>query len=148
VQFLLLKGVEPYTRLFFSAKFAASGNGRRLYTWDIVEKSFWADRRYAEIMGVDYSNVDRGLPAESLLETVHQDDRAGVIGRLKMTVIDWHPFETAYRVTREDAFILVKDYGRCMRSVDGYATLFTGIVFEILEAISNTSASNSNRLDL
>jgi len=102
------------------------------YTWDIVENTFWADRRYAKIMGVDYSDVDQGLPAESFLETVHQDDRAGVIERMKMTAINRQPFETTYGVKREDTFALVKDYGQCMRSVDGYATLFTGIVFEVL----------------
>lgn len=116
------------------------------YTWDIVENMFWADRRYAEIMDVDRSDLDRGLPAETFLETVHQDDRAGVIERMKMTVIDRQPFEIAYRIKREDIFVLVKDYGQCMRSIDGYATLFTGIVFEALEAKSNALAHNSNHL--
>lgn len=116
------------------------------YTWDIVENMFWADRRYAEIMDVDRSDLDRGLPAETFLETVHQDDRAGVIERMKMTVIDRQPFEIAYRIKRGDIFVLVKDYGQCMRSIDGYATLFTGIVFEALEAKSNALAHNSNHL--
>lgn len=114
------------------------------YTWDIVENKFWADRRYSEIMNVDYSEVDRGLPAESFLETVYPDDRAGVIERMKMTVIDRQPFDIAYRVKRGNTFVLVKDYGQCMRSIGGYATLFTGIVFETLEAKSSASASNSN----
>lgn len=114
------------------------------YTWDIVENKFWADRRYAEIMNVDYSEVDRGLPAESFLETVYPDDRAGVIERMKMTVIDRQPFDIAYRVKRGNTFVVVKDYGQCMRWIDGYATLFTGIIFESLGAKSGGSASNSN----
>ena len=116
------------------------------YTWDIVENKFWADRRYAEIMDVDHSDTDRGLTAESFLETVHPDDRASVIDHMKMTVVDSHPFEIAYRVKRGDTYVLVKDIGQCMRSIDGYATLFTGIVFETLEANSNALASNSNDL--
>lgn len=115
-----------------------------LYTWDIVKNMFWADQRYAVIMNVDHSVVDRGLPAESFLETVHPDDRADVIERMKLTVIDRQPFQIVYRVKRGDAFVFVKDYGQCMRSVDGYATLFTGIVFESFNAKSSTLASNSN----
>lgn len=95
-------------------------------------------------MNVDYSEVDRGLPAESFLETVYPDDRAGVIERMKMTVIDRQPFDIAYRVKRGNTFVLVRDYGQCMRSIDGYATLFTGIIFEAIGAKSSASASNSN----
>lgn len=116
------------------------------YTWDIVENRFWADGRYAKIMNVDFAELDRGLPAESFLETVHPDDRADVIERMKLTVIDRQPFEIAYRVKRVNTFVLVKDYGQCMRSIEGYATLFTGIVFEAFEAKSNATANNSNHL--
>ena len=114
------------------------------YAWDIVQNTFWADSRYATIMNVNLPELDKGLSAESFLETVHPDDRPGVIERMKLTVIDKQPFQIAYRVSRGDDFKLVQDYGQCMRSIDGYATLFTGIVFEAGRSDLNSMASNSN----
>ena len=111
-------------------QFASAAEGG-FYVWDIVENRFWADARYAEIMGVDASLVNSGLPAEGFLDTVHPDDVALVVQKMKVAVIDDMPFELAYRVKKNDTWVVIQDRAKCLRFVDGYATLFTGMVFAI-----------------
>lgn len=66
---------------------------------------FWADRRYAEIMGVTIQTW-----IEVFLQRAFSKPSIKMIALVSSNAsIDRPPFETAYRVEREDAFILVKD---------------------------------------
>jgi hypothetical protein len=116
------------------------------YTWDIVENVFWADRRYSEIVGMDHSLVDSGLPAEAFLDTVHDDDRLTVINGMKSAILDRSPFQHAYRIKRFNRLVEIFDYAQCIKSVDGCATLFTGIIFEAGSVAGQRFASNMNSI--
>lgn len=114
------------------------------YTWDIVENRFWADKRFAEIMGVDHALIDQGLPAEGFLDLVHEDDRISLMDGMKKAIVDRKPFQMMYRILRGTKFVQISEYGQCLRSVDGFATLFTGIIFETSEDASQRVAGNEN----
>jgi PAS domain-containing protein len=116
------------------------------YAWDIVENLFWADRRFAEIVGVDHAIIDKGLPAEGFLDLVHDDDRRALMEGMKTAIVDRKPFQMVYRILRGSKFVRISEYGQCLRAVDGVPTLFTGIIFESGDGMSDRVAGNENAL--
>lgn len=113
------------------------------YTWDVTQNTFWADDKFARIMGLPPEELDAGMPAERMMELIHQDDLPFVIEGIKKSVLSGEPFEMVYRVLRDNVYVKVVEYGTCFRYTDGVATLFTGIVFDgypYSEEASNVNA--------
>ncbi len=113
------------------------------YVWDLAQNLFWADETFAKIMGFVPEELDGGLPVESMMPLIHEDDQPHVVRGIKNSVLSGEPFEMVYRVRRGDAFAKITEIGKCYRYVDGVATLFSGVVFESSYP-TDADASNAN----
>jgi len=100
------------------------------YAWDVVQNLFWADEVFGRIMGFSIDELNGGLPAESMMERIHEDDRPYVVEGIQDSVLSGQSFEMVYRVRRGESFVKVTEVGKCYRYIDGVATLFSGVVFE------------------
>ncbi len=114
------------------------------YTWDVSKNTFWADDKFAQIMGLTPEELDAGLPAERMMELIHEEDRPLVVEGIKKSVLSGEPFEMVYRILRDNKYVKVVEYGNCFRYADGVATLFTGIVFDACLKLSGESAASAN----
>ena len=114
------------------------------YVWDVPQNLFWADQRFADIMGFSLEELNVGLPAARMMALIHEDDRPHVAEGIENSVLLGESFEMVYRVRRGEGFTKITEIGKCYRYVDGVATLFSGLVFESCPYADDSDASNIN----
>ncbi|KIQ01488.1 hypothetical protein RU07_15470 [Agrobacterium tumefaciens] len=124
-------------------RYVAISNGG-FYAWDVCLNLFWADENFARITGLEPDELNQGLPAQRMLDLIHEDDRPHVSEGIKNSVLSGEPFQMVYRVRRGDGFAKITEVGRCYRYIDGVASLFTGVVFDSTTPARSEDASNGN----
>jgi hypothetical protein len=120
---------EPETSIF-----ALSPEDAGVFHWNVDTNLLCADEHFAEIFGLDPSDVRDGLPIETYLAAVWEGDRRSVAKTLHHAISTGGSCFQDYHVARPDGSIVhIIGIGRCFRNIEGEATRYVGVVFDDVE---------------
>ena len=99
------------------------------WAWDMAADRFTADERFARAFGLDPEDCRRGLALGQVVETVHPEDKPGLMVDIERTVAQGGLSVQQYRVRREDGlYYWVEVAGRVDLGPDGKAVRFQGVL--------------------
>ncbi|MGA1834533.1 PAS domain-containing protein [Rhizobium wenxiniae] len=102
------------------------------FTWDVPENILYADGALANLFGLNPVVASQGLPIESYLDRVHQEDRPQLAKTIRDSIVTDRPQNETYRVMNaEGHYAFVTGYGRGFRNKDGDIIRYVGIVVPI-----------------
>ncbi|MDZ4361797.1 PAS domain S-box protein [Brevundimonas sp.] len=127
----------------------SAGLGVGTWDFDIASDRVVADRRFAEIYGVDPVIAIQGAPLSAFFQAMHPAD-AERVAREVQTTLDTHaPFRSEYRLIQSDGQVRwVLAEGRIVTDADGRLR-FPGVTFDITErrAADAVLAETESRYD-
>ncbi|MFH6785301.1 MULTISPECIES: hybrid sensor histidine kinase/response regulator [Methylobacterium] len=102
--------------------------------WDLPTDRFTVDEAFARSFGLDPHLGRDGLSLEQVIETVHPDDRAGVIAAIDAVVIRGGAYAHQYRTRRADGnYYWLEANGRVDHAPDGTPLSFPGVLIDVEE---------------
>lgn len=104
------------------------------WDWDIPNRIFTADARFAALHGLDPMAAARGLPANAFFAAIHPDDRPRMRLAVGGILNGAEIFSKEYRLLSPDGSIRwVHARGRCHFGNDDQPLRFTGVIVDITE---------------
>ncbi|ADB61172.1 multi-sensor signal transduction histidine kinase [Haloterrigena turkmenica DSM 5511] len=104
------------------------------WEWHIPEDEFVAGPSFARTFGIDPEAARDGVPLESLLSSVHEDDRDRVERRIEAAVENCAEYEEEYRVRNADGEVRwVVARGTVEADDDGNPKTFPGALTDITD---------------
>ncbi|WP_342039329.1 ATP-binding protein [Allosphingosinicella indica] len=104
------------------------------WDWDVSADRVRADRRFAELYGVDPDRAADGAPIADYVGRFHPDDVDRVSSAINSTIAEASEFAEEYRLVGADGEITwVLATGRCQRDATTGTLRFPGIVLDISE---------------
>jgi PAS domain S-box-containing protein len=105
-----------------------------IWDWDLASNLVNADRRFAEMYGVDPDLAAAGAPIETYVEGVHPDDRELVTERINAALKARAPYRAEYRLQNSSGEIRwVLATGTVVVAADGKATRLAGVSVDITD---------------
>ena len=102
--------------------------------WDLPTDRFTVDEAFARSFGLDPVLGREGLSLEQVIETVHPDDRAGLIAAIDAVVIRGGAYAHQYRTRRADGhYYWLEANGRVDHAPDGTPLSFPGVLIDVNE---------------
>ncbi|KMO21881.1 hybrid sensor histidine kinase/response regulator [Methylobacterium platani] len=102
--------------------------------WDLPTDRFTVDEAFARSFGLDPTLGREGLSLEQVIETVHPDDRAGLIAAIDAVVIRGGAYAHQYRTRRADGnYYWLEANGRVDHAPDGTPLSFPGVLIDVDE---------------
>jgi PAS domain S-box-containing protein len=102
------------------------------WSWDVQKDIVTADKGLATLFGVTSEQALKGLPVETFINSIYEDDRPGVSKLIEETVAHGDTFETEYRTVDAHGTVRwVIARGRVERDAEGNATAFPGVMIDI-----------------
>ena len=102
--------------------------------WDLPTDRFTVDEAFARSFGLDPALGREGLSLEQVIETVHPDDRAGLIAAIDAVVIRGGAYAHQYRTRRADGhYYWLEANGRVDHAPDGTPLSFPGVLIDVNE---------------
>ncbi|TNC11377.1 response regulator [Methylobacterium terricola] len=102
--------------------------------WDLPTDRFTVDEAFARSFGLDPALGREGLNLEQVIETVHPDDRAGLIAAIDAVVIRGGAYAHQYRTRRADGnYYWLEANGRVDHAPDGTPLSFPGVLIDVEE---------------
>lgn len=102
------------------------------WSWDIKNNIVTADKGLAELFGVSSEKAFLGLPIETFLNSIYEDDRNEVTNLIGATVASGKRFECEYRtIDTKGKIRWVIARGRVERDKSGNALHFPGVMIDI-----------------
>ncbi|WP_279356562.1 hybrid sensor histidine kinase/response regulator [Methylobacterium indicum] len=102
--------------------------------WDLPTDRFTVDEAFARSFGLDPALGREGLSLEQVIETVHPDDRAGLIAAIDAVVIRGGTYAHQYRTRRADGqYYWLEANGRVDHAPDGTPLSFPGVLIDVNE---------------
>ncbi|MCJ8151213.1 hybrid sensor histidine kinase/response regulator [Shinella sedimenti] len=100
--------------------------------WDVPSDHFTVDEGFAEAFGFDPQKGRSGLSLQEVIETVHPDDREGLIAAINEAIAQGGAYAHQYRTRRADGkFYWLEANGRVELAPDGTALKFPGVLIDI-----------------
>lgn len=107
-----------------------------LFSWDLSTDTLYADSALADLFGLQPEKTERGLPLAAYLESIHEDDRPGLAGKISYAIRTGQAIQETYRVTRSDgALVAVTAFAKCFYGHDNEPKAYVGIVFPMPEEV-------------
>lgn len=131
-----LRRSESEARQYAERLELALGAGAIIGTWfwDLPNDRFTVDRPFAEAFGIDPSYGREGLSLEQVIETVHPDDRAGLIEAIEEAIARGGHYAHPYRVRRQDGnYYWIEANGEVRHADDGTPLNFPGVLLDLDE---------------
>ncbi|HVK90138.1 MAG TPA: PAS domain-containing protein [Mycoplana sp.] len=102
--------------------------------WDLPTNQFTVDDAFARAFGLDPALERIGLRLEQLVETVHPDDKPGLIAAMNEAIARGGAFAQQYRVRRADGrYYWIEANGRVDLAPDGTPLGFPGVLIDLEE---------------
>ena len=102
------------------------------WVWTVPDDRFIADERFAASFDLDPVLCRTGLPLETVVESVHPDDRVRVEAAVAAALAKGGPYRCEYRVRHRDGGVRwVEANGRVERDEAGRAVRFPGVLLDI-----------------
>lgn len=100
--------------------------------WDIPADRFTVDEAFANAFGLDPTRGRMGLNLETIAETVHPDDKAGLLKAIEDALRRGGPYVHQYRTRRADGnYYWLEANGRADLAPDGTPLYFPGVLIDI-----------------
>ena len=104
------------------------------WTWDLPTDHFTADARFARAFGLDPELCRTGLDIERVVQTVHPEDKPGLMAAIAEVQARGGAYAHQYRVRRSDgAYHWIEANGRVELAPDGTPLRFPGVLLDIAE---------------
>ena len=104
------------------------------WEWDIPNRAFTADARFAALHDLDPAEASKGLPAEAFFAAIHPDDRLRIRLAVGGILNGAEIFSKEYRLLASDGAVRwVHARGRCHFGDDDRPLRFTGVAIDITE---------------
>jgi len=104
------------------------------WDWDIPNRCFTADARFAALHVLDPIEAAKGLPPEAFFAAIHPDDRPRMRLAVGGVLNGAEIFSKEYRLLASDGSVRwVLARGRCHFDDDGRPVRFNGVVIDITE---------------
>lgn len=116
------------TLAFASSAADVAGN----WDWRVQDDVVTADRRFAELYGVDPVEAARGVPIARFIDGVHPDDRPILGAAIEQAMKTLEPLRCEYRVrdnTGTERWVLA--FGQAFVGADGTVARLPGITLDI-----------------
>jgi PAS domain-containing protein len=111
---------------------ASTPNEAGIYSWIIESNTLYGDSLIADLYGFDPGEAAAGLPLETYLGRLHDEDQPEIKRLIKKAVLDGKPYHAEHRVRNaEGAFRWVISMGRCFRDQNAMPLIFSGIMYPI-----------------
>ncbi|WP_223655847.1 PAS domain-containing protein [Halopseudomonas nanhaiensis] len=102
--------------------------------WDLPNDRFTVDEGFANAFGLDPSLGHDGLSLEQVVETVHPDDRTGLMEAINEVIARGGAYAHQYRVRRSDGlYYWIEANGRVEHTADGVPIRFPGVLLDVEE---------------
>jgi PAS domain S-box-containing protein len=102
------------------------------WVWDVVEDRVVADERFARSFGVDAERIRAGAPLSTIMESIHEDDRAEVAETIAEALGRGGAYRSEYRVRQSDGvYRWIEANGRVDLDESGIPTRFPGVLIDI-----------------
>ncbi|MCB5177211.1 hybrid sensor histidine kinase/response regulator [Microvirga lenta] len=104
------------------------------WDWDIPNRRFTADARFAALHGLDPVAAARGLPAQDFFAAIHPEDRLRIRLAVAGILNGAEIFSKEYRLLTPDGSVRwVHARGRCLFGNDDQPLKFTGVLIDITD---------------
>jgi PAS domain S-box-containing protein len=95
-----------------------------------------ADERFARTFGLADDACRRGLPLDTVMASIHPDDRERVAAAIGAVLQAGGPYRCNYRVLQHDGeYHAIQASGRCELGADGQALRFPGVLLDMGERL-------------
>ena len=102
------------------------------WNWDLSTDRFTVDEAFARSFGLDPGLGREGLSLAQVIETVHPDDRPGLIAAIEAVIARGGAYAHQYRVRRADGrYYWLEANGRVEHGPDGTALRFPGVLIDV-----------------
>lgn len=102
--------------------------------WDVPADRFTVDEPFAEAFGLDPALGRDGLSIEKIIETVHPEDRAGLLAAIEEALARGGRYAHQYRVCRTDGqYYWIEANGHVVHDESGTPISFPGVIIDIGE---------------
>ena len=109
---------------------AADGVG--IWDWDVKENRVYTDAHFASLYGADPEKALNGMPIETFMQNLHEDDRERVATLIATAMETGREFEAEYRLVQSNGSVRwVAAKGRCTFDSQGAPTRFPGVTIDI-----------------
>jgi len=105
------------------------------WNWEIADDRVSGDERLATFFGADPAAVASGLPLETLLASVHEEDRPVMLARLQAMIEGGDDYVMEFRVAADRTPRWLRARGRVERDGKGNARVIRGALTDITEAV-------------
>jgi PAS domain S-box-containing protein len=114
----------------------SAGNSIGVWDWDVQRDLIRADRRFAELYGVDPERAAQGAPIAEFFAGIHPEDLPRVRSEIDVALAEGGTFRSEYRLTRADGRTRwVTAQGRCVSDANGQCVRFPGASFDITDEV-------------
>lgn len=103
-----------------------------IFTWVVESNLIFGDTLVASLFGLDPRQTVKGLPFESYLARVHEEDRAETKRLIKQAILDGQSYHAEHRLMNASgAYRWSVAMGRCFQNENSMPLFFSGIVYPI-----------------
>jgi PAS domain S-box-containing protein len=102
--------------------------------WNLPTDRFTVDEGFAVAFGLDPALGREGLSLEQVIDTVHPEDKPGLIAAIDAAIARGGPYAHQYRVRRADGnYYWIEANGRVDHAPDGTPLSFPGVLLDVEE---------------
>lgn len=125
-------GPDPYSDADRVQLALAAGAIIGTWFWHLPSDRFTIDEQFAAAFGMAPDAPRHGLPLNTIIETVHPDDRPGLIAAIDEAIARGGAYAYQYRVRRADGhYHWIEANGRVELGEDGTPWRFPGVLLDI-----------------
>ncbi|MDQ1196776.1 PAS domain-containing protein [Rhizobium sp. SORGH_AS 787] len=115
--------------------------GGGFYSWSLATNLLTGDLAFAQIYEIDQDDLAKGIPVESILERIVEEDRPRLAARIHDVILGGTPFVSPYRIYCADGQVKsLLSMGSCARDADGVPSVYSGVVLVEREIGANSGA--------
>lgn len=122
--------------------------GGGFYSWSLATNLLTGDLAFAQIYEIDQDELAKGIPVESILEKIVEEDRPRLAARIHDVILGGTPLVSPYRIYCAGGKIKsLLSMGSCAKDADGVPSVYSGVVL-IEREIEESSAAEGLELHI
>ena len=103
--------------------------GAGFYSWSLATNLLTGDLAFAQIYEIDADDLAKGIPVESILERIVEEDRPRLAARIHDVILGGTPLISPYRIRCADGQLKpLLSMGSCAMDADGLPSVYSGVV--------------------